>query len=64
MADLDREPILEGGARVVYRHRLPTRIWHWLNAAVILVMRKRSFDPTGGGAERSGSSAAAFVFFA
>ena len=24
--------------RIVYRHRLPTRIWHWLNAAVILVM--------------------------
>lgn len=23
---------------VVYRHRLPTRIWHWLNAAVILIM--------------------------
>ena len=23
---------------VVYRHQLPTRIWHWLNAAVILVM--------------------------
>ena len=23
---------------VVYRHGLPTRIWHWLNAAVILVM--------------------------
>jgi thiosulfate reductase cytochrome b subunit len=22
----------------VYRHRLPTRIWHWLNAAVILIM--------------------------
>jgi len=38
MADLDREPIYEGGARVVYRHRLATRIWHWLNAAVILVM--------------------------
>ena len=38
MADLDREPIREGGPRVVYRHRLPTRIWHWLNAAVILVM--------------------------
>src|SRR6201988_1867406 len=38
MADLDREPIREGGVRVVYRHRLPTRIWHWLNAAVILVM--------------------------
>ena len=24
--------------RVIYRHRLPTRIWHWLNAAVILIM--------------------------
>jgi hypothetical protein len=24
--------------QVIYRHRLPTRIWHWLNAAVILVM--------------------------
>ena len=24
--------------QVVYRHRLATRIWHWLNAAVILVM--------------------------
>ena len=23
---------------VVYRHRLSTRIWHWLNAAVILIM--------------------------
>ena len=23
---------------VIYRHRLSTRIWHWLNAAVILVM--------------------------
>jgi thiosulfate reductase cytochrome b subunit len=38
MSDLDRESIHEGGARVVYRHRLPTRIWHWLNAVVILVM--------------------------
>lgn len=24
--------------QVIYRHRLATRIWHWLNAAVILVM--------------------------
>jgi thiosulfate reductase cytochrome b subunit len=24
--------------QVIYRHRLPTRIWHWLNVAVILVM--------------------------
>ena len=42
MATPDREP---GGAKtaaaaqpVIYRHRLPTRIWHWLNAAVILIM--------------------------
>ena len=38
MADLDREPIREDRAPAVYRHRLPTRIWHWLTAAVILVM--------------------------
>jgi Ni/Fe-hydrogenase b-type cytochrome subunit len=24
--------------RVAYRHRLPTRIWHWLNAVTVLVM--------------------------
>jgi thiosulfate reductase cytochrome b subunit len=24
--------------RVVYRHRLATRIWHWINAAVVFVM--------------------------
>jgi thiosulfate reductase cytochrome b subunit len=42
MAISDREP---GGAKpaaaaqpVIYQHRLPTRIWHWLNAAVILIM--------------------------
>jgi hypothetical protein len=23
---------------IVYRHRLPTRVWHWLNAGIILVM--------------------------
>ncbi|MDE2436950.1 MAG: cytochrome b/b6 domain-containing protein [Sphingomonadales bacterium] len=23
---------------LVYRHRLPTRIWHWINALVLLVM--------------------------
>jgi thiosulfate reductase cytochrome b subunit len=42
MALADREPSGVRTARVarklVYRHRLPTRIWHWLNAAVILVM--------------------------
>jgi thiosulfate reductase cytochrome b subunit len=42
MPILDREPPAVNTAPtarpVVYRHRLPTRIWHWLNAAVILVM--------------------------
>ena len=42
MPILDRVMSGVRGARiarpVVYRHRLPTRIWHWLNAAVILVM--------------------------
>src|SRR5690348_11837286 len=39
-----RDPVTTGlrPARLVkpevYRHSLPTRIWHWLNAAVILVM--------------------------
>ena len=23
---------------VVYRHRLPTRLWHWINALIVLVM--------------------------
>jgi len=42
MTILHRVPLGERAARVarpvVYRHRLPTRIWHWVNAAVILVM--------------------------
>jgi thiosulfate reductase cytochrome b subunit len=42
MPILDREPPAVNTAPaarpVVYRHRLATRIWHWLNAAVILVM--------------------------
>ena len=42
MSILDRLLSGERTARVarpvVYRHGLPTRIWHWLNAAVILVM--------------------------
>src|SRR5438045_5885062 len=24
--------------RIAYRHRLPTRIWHWLNAITVIVM--------------------------
>jgi thiosulfate reductase cytochrome b subunit len=42
MAILDRElrtlKATTVAKQVIYRHRLPTRIWHWLNAAVILVM--------------------------
>jgi thiosulfate reductase cytochrome b subunit len=42
MTILDRErsdvSAAPAARQVVYRHRLPTRIWHWLNAAVILVM--------------------------
>ena len=29
------EPVSPGR---VYRHRLPTRIWHWLNAGTLLVL--------------------------
>lgn len=42
MTDVDRERSAVEAAtaakQVIYRHRLPTRIWHWLNAAVILVL--------------------------
>ena len=24
--------------RIAYRHRLPTRVWHWVNALVVVVM--------------------------
>ena len=27
-----------GGARLVLRHRLPTRVWHWINAITVVVM--------------------------
>lgn len=29
---------LKPGGRVVYRHRVPTRLWHWLNALSVTVM--------------------------
>lgn len=34
------DPVASGGvpSRLVYRHRLPTRLWHWVNAATLLVM--------------------------
>jgi Ni/Fe-hydrogenase b-type cytochrome subunit len=27
-----------GSPRIAYRHRLPTRLWHWLNALTVFVM--------------------------
>src|ERR1700757_3560451 len=24
--------------RIIYRHRLPTRIWHWVNALTVIIM--------------------------
>ncbi|MDQ2878031.1 MAG: cytochrome b/b6 domain-containing protein [Pseudomonadota bacterium] len=32
------EPALPRPARRLYRHKLPTRIWHWLNAVTIIIM--------------------------
>jgi Ni/Fe-hydrogenase b-type cytochrome subunit len=28
----------ESGARTVYRHRISTRLWHWINAATIVIL--------------------------
>lgn len=46
---MDDVPVIDGAAeaaeplpaeprRVAYRHRLPTRIWHWINAVTVIVM--------------------------
>src|SRR3954449_7233036 len=32
------EPPPPSEARIAYRHRLPTRLWHWLNALAVFVM--------------------------
>ena len=37
VASPDFEASIEASVRV-YRHRLPTRIWHWVNAVTLLVM--------------------------
>ena len=36
----DQSPVAPAAAppQRVYRHRLPTRLWHWINAATLLVM--------------------------
>ena len=36
MARFDDDAV--GGEKIVYRHRLPVRLWHWLNALTVFVM--------------------------
>lgn len=36
--DLGEAPAAAPPRRVAYRHRLPTRIWHWINALTVFVM--------------------------
>ena len=31
-------PRARHGGELVYRHRLPTRLWHWVNAVAVIVM--------------------------
>lgn len=31
-------PVPEAAARIAYRHLLPTRLWHWVNAVTVIVM--------------------------
>ena len=39
----DNQPRPDDSAReIVRRHKLPTRIWHWLNALTVFVMRNTS----------------------
>src|SRR3954465_8311940 len=35
---LEAEPPAPPSVRIAYRHRLPTRIWHWINALTVFVM--------------------------
>jgi Ni/Fe-hydrogenase b-type cytochrome subunit len=32
------EPLASHHPRIAYRHRLPTRLWHWINALTVVVM--------------------------
>ena len=38
MPDQPSAPRAAHGGELVYRHRLPTRLWHWINAVTIVVM--------------------------
>src|SRR3954465_16071238 len=35
---LEAEPPAPPSVRIAYRHRLPTRLWHWVNALTVFVM--------------------------
>ena len=35
---VEEQPPAPPPRRVAYRHRLPTRLWHWINALTVLVM--------------------------
>ena len=35
---VEAEPPAPPPRRIAYRHRLPTRLWHWLNALTVFVM--------------------------
>jgi len=36
---MNDQPITEARSlRIAYRHRLPTRVWHWVNAITVIVM--------------------------
>src|SRR6184192_2390958 len=34
----ETEPPAPPPRRIVYRHRLPTRLWHWVNALIVFLM--------------------------
>jgi Ni/Fe-hydrogenase b-type cytochrome subunit len=38
MADVEPRPEPPEPLRTIYRHRLATRIWHWINAVTVLIM--------------------------
>jgi len=35
---VEAEPPAPPSRRIAYRHRLPTRLWHWINALTVFVM--------------------------
>src|SRR3546814_2474710 len=40
------EPVIRVPPARVYRHRLPVRLWHWVNAVTLLVLLMRSEEHT------------------